>query len=55
MLTVRALGVELLHIELADTTELDPAADLSGGDLGSTQVAAGSTDLYLGFTNGREV
>lgn len=36
--TVRVLGIEVLHLELADSDEDDKARDLSGGDTGSTQI-----------------
>lgn len=49
-LTVRFLGVEVLHVELCESAEGEP----DRGDLGSTVIDAGKTDTYLGFTNGRE-
>lgn len=54
-LTIRLLGTELLHISTDPEPEDDLARDLSGGNLGSADIDAGPTDLYLGFTNGREV
>ena len=58
-LTIRALGIELLHLELTDSTvyetdEQDYSRDLSGGHLSSLCVEAGHTDWHMGFTNGRE-
>lgn len=50
-LTVRILGVEMLHVELCESEEADPP---DRGDLSSTVIDAGKTDQYLGFTNGRE-
>ena len=35
--------------------EYDHASDLSGGTTSCARIDAGPTDLYLGFTNGREV
>lgn len=55
-LTVRILGLELLHIELATETD-DPdhkARDLSGGSLGSEALDVGHTHHFMGFTNGRD-
>lgn len=56
-LAIRFLGLDLLDIELstdAPADEEDLARDLSGGDLGSMSIEAGSPDRYMGFTNGRE-
>lgn len=53
-LTVRLLGLELLHIALATDPPDDEARDLSGGELSGRDLDAGSPDLHLGFTNGRE-
>jgi hypothetical protein len=51
-LTVRFLGVEVLHVELCESVEDDDPPDR--GDLGSMLIDAGKTDICLGFTNGRE-
>lgn len=53
-ITVRFLGLELLHIELATDPPHDEARDLSGGELSGRDLDSGSPDLHLGFTNGRE-
>jgi hypothetical protein len=54
-LTMRLLGVEVLHISNDPDTAYDPASDLSGGTTGiASEVYAGNTDRYMGFTNGRE-
>lgn len=47
------------HAVLAISTDAieeddDLARDLSGGELGSSVLEVGSTDRYMGFTNGRE-
>lgn len=58
-LTIRAFGLDLLDVELTtgetEAAEEDLARDLSGGSLGSDCLDAGTTGLYMGFTNGREV
>ncbi len=57
VLTVRFLGVEVLHIstETDAEPEDDMARDLSGGTTGiASEVYAGATDRYMGFTNGRD-
>jgi hypothetical protein len=50
------LGLELLHVEAS--TEDEPEAvdgeELAGGSLCSERIDAGTTDRYMGFTNGRE-
>jgi hypothetical protein len=56
-LAIRFLGLDLLDIELSTETpdaEEDLARDLSGGELGSNVLEVGSTDRYMGFTNGRD-
>lgn len=55
-LTVRFLGLELLAVEIStdQAAEDDLARDLSGGTLGSDRIEVGRTDLFMGFTNGRE-
>ena len=54
-LTLRILGVEILHVDLCTdpAEDDDPARDLSGGTITAERIEAGTTDLYLGFTNGR--
>lgn len=57
-LTIRALGLDLLDIELATDSptpepECDLARDLSGGSIGYDRIDAGPTERYMGFTNGR--
>lgn len=60
-LTIRALGLDLLDVELTtdapadvEYAEHDPATVLSGGTLGAYPVDAGPTDRYMGFTSGLE-
>jgi hypothetical protein len=57
-LTIRFLGAELLHLDLSDSPPQEPdedtTRDLSGGYLASTPVEAGKTEMYMGFTNGRQ-
>lgn len=55
-LTVRLLGLDLLDVELSTDAadEDDCSRDLSGGTLASDRIEAGVTDLFMGFTNGRE-
>lgn len=59
-LTIRALGLELLHIHLTDTPEHetdeqdDDGCHLSGGTLTSYPVEAHDTDWHMGFTGGLE-
>ena len=54
-LTVRLLGLEILHVDLSTEPDEDEdtARDLSGGTMTSERIEAGPTDHYLGFTNGR--
>ncbi len=48
-LTVRILGAEILHIST------EPAGDdTERGDAVASAVSAPATDLFMGFTNGRE-
>jgi hypothetical protein len=56
-LTIRTLGLTLLDIELLPDDEADDdcSRDLSGGNLGSDRIEVGTTDQFMGFTNGREV
>lgn len=55
-LAVTFLGLDLLSIEISTDTETgDCSRDLSGAYLGSDRIDAGTTDCFLGFTNGREV
>ncbi len=59
-LAVTILGLDLLSVEVStDSPSPEPdddlARDLSGGTLTSDRLDVGSTDRYLGFTNGREV
>ena len=53
-LTIRLLGAEVLHLSTEPDADEDTARDLSGGNLGSDRIEAGTTDVFLGFTNGRE-
>ncbi len=55
-LTVRILGLDVLDVALSTDPDAEPdqARDLSGGTLGiASEVDAGTTDRYMGFTNGR--
>lgn len=54
-LTLRILGLELVHVEIStDDDQDDTSRDLSGGSLGSDALEVGPTDHHMGFTNGRE-
>lgn len=53
-LTIRILGTEVFHMDTHPDEDEDTSRDLSGGNLNSDRIEAGPTDLFLGFTNGRE-
>ena len=53
-LAIRILGTEVFAISTDPEPDEDTARDLSGGNLGSDHIEAGSTDWHMGFTNGRE-
>ena len=55
-LVVTFLGLDLFSVEIgtSEATE-DEWSDLSGGTLVSDSIDPGETDVFLGFTNGREV
>ena len=52
--TVHILGCEVLHLSTQPEPPDDTARDLSGGTTGYDRIEA-SGDLFMGFTNGREV
>jgi hypothetical protein len=54
-LAITFLGLDLLTVDLSTDADEDTARDLSGGTLGYDRIEVGSTDRYMGFTNGREV
>lgn len=55
-LTLRFLGLELLHLCIETTAEedADPAASLDGGALTSESIGPGEGDRHMGFTGGWE-
>ena len=56
-LTLRVFGHEVLSLSTDDEAPAayDPARDLSGGTTGiASEVHAGRSDCFMGFTNGRD-
>ena len=54
-LAVTFLGLDLFSVEISTSEATDEWSDLSGGTLVSDSIDPGETDVFLGFTNGREV
>lgn len=53
-LIVRLLGLDLLDVEIYTSADETEGGELAGGTLASDRIEAGTTDQFMGFTNGRE-